>query len=525
MTESENVERLRVTLDELRLINNVIHSISQVRESNHMMSIIIGELIRATGAEEGIISTVSRMKPDELNTLIRKSDSTPGNVPFVISDSIAGWVLKHRTMLKVDDLDTDTRFLDINSDNGRFKSVICMPLFARSEIIGLVTLIRSAGRGAFDDDQCRVAGILASQSAHVLSNAQLTEELARKNELLTMSYERLNEENATLKLEVNSRFGFENIIGSSKAMKQVFVMASKFATNDSPVLISGETGTGKELIARAIHANSARRLKSFIIKNCGIKTETLLESELFGHVKGAFTGADRDKPGLFREADNGTVFLDEIGDAPLSTQAAILRVIQSGEIRAVGASKSERVNVRVLSATNKNLQDEIKAGRFREDLYYRLNTFMIELPPLRDRRDDIPLLVDYLLKKLRVKSGNAELSVSAEALKVLLQYSWPGNVRQLEHELERASVVSSPSSMIEPADLSPELIDATSGLPELESTKGELRLAVEKLERNMIVAALGEHKGNIVHTSQALGLTRKGLKDKMARYGIGGDAD
>jgi transcriptional regulator with GAF, ATPase, and Fis domain len=517
--------KLQSAFEELRLINNLVHAISQVRESNHIMSIIITEMVRASDADQGIISAVSRIDPEAINTLARRSDGSAGSIPFVISDSISGWVLKNKTILKVDDLDADTRFMDVTSEEGRFKSIVCAPMFVGGEIIGLATTIRSHLRGPFTDQQCRLIGTLASQTAYVLANAQLAEDLANKNAMLSASYARLNEENALLKSEISGRNGFERIVGVSKSMKQLLVMASKFSANDAPILITGETGTGKELIARGIHSNSNRRGKSFVVKNCGIKTESLLEAELFGYVKGAFTGADRDKPGLFKEANQGTIFLDEIGDAPASTQAAILRAIQHGEIRPVGSSKTETVDVRVISATNKDLKEEIREGRFREDLYYRLNTLALVIPPLRERPEDISVLIDHFLGIISAKSGRTGLSISNGALQVLATYRWPGNVRQVEHEMERASVLCGPDNVIEPTDLSPEILEAAIEAPGLGLPKGELRSAVEKLERTMIVAALGENNGNLVHTAQALGLTRKGLKDKIARYEIRANSD
>ncbi|MBI5267193.1 MAG: sigma 54-interacting transcriptional regulator [candidate division Zixibacteria bacterium] len=524
MTETGSDQgRLQTALDELRLINNVVGRICQIRELNHIMSIILTELTRATDADQGVISMVSRLGEDALRTVVRNNQPRGDELPFKISQSLAGWVLSHKQVLRVDDLDADNRFGDLNSDNGRYKSAICCPLLVRDEAIGLISLVRSSAKPAFTDDQCRLAGILAAQSAQILANAKLLTELASKNELLEMSLQRTQEENAQLRTELQTGFAFERIIGTSPGMRRVLTLASKFCVNDSPVLITGETGTGKELIARAIHANSARRGKPFVVKNCGIKTESLLESELFGHIRGAFTGADRDKPGLFREAQNGTIFLDEIGDAPLSTQAAILRVIQHGEIRPVGSSKTETVNVRVLSATNKNLREEITRGNFREDLFYRLNTFTIEIPPLRERRDDIPLLVTHCLAGLRVKTGNPDLSISSEALDALIRYHWPGNVRQIEHELERAAVVCNPSASIELHHLSPEILDAVAESPGLGAPHGQLRQAVEKLERSLIAATLSENDNNIMRTANSLGLTRKGLKDKMARYGMRGN--
>lgn len=518
MVQDSDIARLQVALDELRLINSLLSRISQVRESNHVMSIILTELMRATEADQGIISLVSKSRKDELSTVVRGADSTPGTIPFLIDESISGWVLTNRRLLQVDNLDTDARFSALDSEDGRFGRIVCCPMTVGDEIIGLVTLVRSSRKQVFSEDDCRLTGILASQGAHLLANARLMEELARKNSLLEEAQQRLHDENAKLRTEVGRTYGFENIMGKSSAMKEILVLASKFAANDSPVLITGETGTGKELVASAIHYNSERRKKPFVVKNCGIKTESLLESELFGHVKGAFTGADRDKPGLFREADGGTIFLDEIGDAPLSTQAAILRVIQTGEIRAVGASKTERVDVRVVSATNKDLKEEIQKGTFRQDLFYRLNTFVIAIPPLRQRRDDIPPLVHYFLDKFRVKLNIPDLTITAPALDYLTRAQWPGNVRQLEHELERAAVVCGGDHVIDTDDFSPDLVTAPAGTGE--TPKGYLRDVVERVERNMIGAALREHNGNLVRTSEALGLTRKGLKDKMTRYGM-----
>ncbi|MEW6051119.1 MAG: sigma-54-dependent Fis family transcriptional regulator [Candidatus Zixiibacteriota bacterium] len=519
--EHSDVERLRRALGELRLINSLIARISQVREVNHIMDLILGELVRATQADQGLINLVTPMaEGDALTTVVRTSKSKAETTPFKANELICGWVLTNRVLLKIDDLDHDERFSGMSSSNGLFKSVICCPMLVRNEIIGLTSLVRSAGKGPFTDEHCRLVGILTSQSAQLLSNARLLEELAAKNELLELSRQKLHDEYARLQSEVSATFAFEQIVGKSAPMKRVLALASKFSCTDSAVLIVGATGTGKELLARAIHYNSPRKDRPFIIKNCGIKTESLLESELFGHVRGAFTGADREKRGLFKEADGGTIFLDEIGDAPLSTQAAILRVIQSGEIRPLGSTKTEYVDVRVLSATNKNLKDEIARGNFRDDLYYRLNTFTLELPSLAERTEDIPLLINHFLKRLRIKLGVAELHISPGALERFLRYDWPGNVRQLEHELERAAVVCGSDGVIEVTDLSPVLAAPAFSGEQSNSYRGELRLVVERVEREMIAQTLKEHEGNIMQTAEALGLTRKGLKDKMDRYGI-----
>lgn len=520
MPEDPNVQRLQATLDELKNINRVLDKICRVRETNHIMSIVIEELVHLVGATEGVINLVSPNRDESLVTVVRKGQPQSNALPFKVGDEITGWVLRHGRILKVDDLDTDDRFSGLGSEEGRFKSILCCPMVARGETIGLTSLVRDQTSGPFNDDQARLAGIIVSQSAQLLSNALILEELARKNELLELTQRKLRDENIRLQAELGSSFAFENIVGKSPGLRNVLTLASKVAGNDSPLLIMGPTGTGKELIAKAIHYNSARRNRPFVVKNCGIKTESLLEAELFGYVKGAFTGADRDKPGLFKEAGGGTVFLDEVGDAPTATQMAILRVIETGEIRPVGASKTEYVDVRIISATNKDLRQEIKKGTFREDLFYRLSTFTIDLPPLNQRREDIPLLVHYFLKKLRIKLGNESLSITPAALELLSKCPWPGNIRQLENELERAAVVSNADEPIEVCDLSPEIVGSSTTQPDIGGYRGQLKDAVERVERELIANTLNQNNGNILKSSRLLGLTRKGLKDKMARYGI-----
>lgn len=505
---------------ELQNINSLLDKICRVRETNHIMTIIINDLISFTNADQGVINLVKPDTVDDMMTIIREKHTDEEDESFKVPDVIVGWVLKHRMLLSIENVDTDERFPELSSEKDGFSSLICCPMISHNNLIGVTTLIKQDTQNSFTKDDNRLVGIVTSQSSMILQNAILLEELARKNNLLKASQKKLEQENIRLRSEVEKTFAFENIIGKSVQIKKVLTLVSKVSMNDVPVLITGPTGTGKELIARAVHYNSARKNKPFIVKNCGVRTENLLESELFGHVKGAFTGADRTKAGLFKEADGGTIFLDEIGDAPLSTQVAILRVIENGEIRPVGSSKTEHVNVRIISATNRDLSKMIEEEKFRQDLLYRLNTITIELPPLAHRKEDIPLLVQHFLSKLRIKLNNPNLSIAPDVLSKFEQYSWPGNVRQLEHEIERAATICGFGEQIQVSDLSPDIVSLESGSGMSKKYSGQLKDAVEELEIDLITRVLTETKGNILQTSKILGLTRKGLKDKMTRYNI-----
>jgi transcriptional regulator with GAF, ATPase, and Fis domain len=525
MSDSPDSRDLKSAFEELKRINSLLDRISRVRETNHIMSIIVSDLVRMTEASQGVITLVSESDAERMTTVVRDRREEQGGLPHHLLEVLCGWVLRHKVLLHIIDLDSDERFRSISSDGGQFKSLLVVPMIVRGEVIGVTTLARELAAGPFTEDHGRLAGIVSTQTAQVLSNALLLKELAEKQSLLQESCRRLQEENARLTSVMHERYALEGIIGRSAAMKKVLTLISKVCGDDTPVLITGSTGTGKELVARAIHFNSPRRERPFVIKNCGVKTETLLEAELFGHIKGAFTGADRSKPGLFREADGGTIFLDEVGDAPPSTQAALLRVLESGEIRPVGASKAEYVNVRVLSATNKDLARAMEAGEFRSDLYYRLNAMTIRMPSLAERPEDIPLLAEHFLAVQRVRLQNDDLALTPAAMEALKRCHWPGNVRQLENEIARAALLCELDGQIDVPDLSEEITAGSAARPSggEASYRGELRTAVEDVERDMIARALRDTHGNILQSSRLLGLTRKGLKDKMARYGIRAD--
>jgi len=332
---------------------------------------------------------------------------------------------------------------------------------------------------------------------------------------------RLERENIALRTQIEARYSFQNIIGNSPELHEVFSDMRHAASSESSVLITGESGTGKELVARAIHSNSVRARKKFVTINCGAIPEGLLESELFGHVRGAFTGAISDKRGLVEEADKGTLFLDEIGELAPILQVKLLRILQDGDFLRVGDIQPRKVNVRVIAATNMDLGKAIAEKKFREDLYYRLNVIPIELPPLRKRREDIPLLVNYFIQKHKAKSIGREITgIAKEAMQALMNYHFPGNVRELENAIEYAIAFTS-SSVIQVDDLPKYILEGKKLSEEARTIPiMPLREAKAQFERSLIIAALIETGNNISEAARLLNIHRQNLQQKIKLLGI-----
>ncbi len=323
----------------------------------------------------------------------------------------------------------------------------------------------------------------------------------------------LRREVAHLRKQVNREYSFDQILGKSKPMREVFDLIRRVADSQANILITGESGTGKELVAKAIHFNSRRKDAPFIPVNCAAIPEQLLESELFGHVKGAFTDARSDKRGLFEEAQKGTLFLDEISEMPMLLQAKLLRVVQEREIRRVGATQSIPVNVRIIAATNLLLAEEVHAKRFREDLYYRLNVIEIRLPPLRERKEDIPLLCETLLHRMARGRDKPLTGIAESALGLLMDYNWPGNVRELENVIERAVTLASGDSVT--VEALPPIIREANGARRLIEDGVERSLSMEEVERVYIKRILEKTRGNKFQAAQILGIDRKTLYRKL----------
>jgi DNA-binding NtrC family response regulator len=331
--------------------------------------------------------------------------------------------------------------------------------------------------------------------------------------------QQLVDENRYLRDLAGSTFRFENIIAQSRKMRSVIEIAAQVAARDSTVLLTGESGTGKELLAKAIHLNSLRAGKTFVTVNCGALPETLAESELFGHRKGSFTGAIADRAGKFETANEGTVFLDEVGELALPLQVKLLRVIQEREVDKIGHPHPVKVNVRILAASNRNLKNLVEDGQFREDLYYRLSVVMIELPPLRERREDIPLLAQHFLKQFATRYGIPGLSVSDEAMEMVVQYNWPGNVRELQNVMERMSVLAKDSTM-ELNDLPPEIRRSESRVANINLKLPEEGIDLEEIEKEILLQALEKHGWNQTQAAKYLNISRKTLIYRMEKFSL-----
>ncbi len=361
----------------------------------------------------------------------------------------------------------------------------------------------------------------AQKNAYDFLSKPLSTDQIQKSAMRALEREELLEKNKQLSSHTSHPYSFDDIVAKSKKMQEIFEIVRKIAPYKTTVLIEGESGTGKELIARAIHNISPRRNKKFIPVNCGAIPETLLESEFFGYTRGAFTGADSDKKGLFEEADGGTLFLDEVAELPQQLQVKLLRVLQEGEIRRIGDVKPIKVDVRIIAATNKDMEKEVEEGRFREDLYYRLNVVNIKIPPLRERIEDIPALVSHFIDKYNQLHGKVVRKVSPEVMKILLNYNWKGNVRELENVIERAVLLSN-SDTITTEHIPEYLLSEDVKAGDSIDLKDELDIKkiCRKLEIQLIKKALQQTGGNKTQAARLLGISTRALLYKLKDYEI-----
>ncbi len=439
----------------------------------------------------------------------------PATAPIPVTRSVFRKVVLERTAVIAADAPQEVGHSE-SLMGAQIRSVIGVPLWKGDEILGVLQMDNRQTAGIFTGADLDVSTVLAHHASLAVANARLVQRLRAAEE-------RLKKENAFLKTREESRRvgkAEQEIIGHSHAMRTLFDQLNKVVDTRVTVLIEGETGVGKELIAAAVHYRSRRRAQLFVTQNCAALPENLLESELFGHRKGSFTGAHEDKKGLFEIADGGTLFLDEVTEMPQSLQSKLLRALQEGEIRPVGAAHEKRVDVRIVAATNRNLEKEVAGGRFREDLYYRLNVFPIHVPALRDRREDIPILAEHFLKRYATEVGKPAAGFSQQTMELLQAYDFPGNVRELQNEVQRLVIQIEAGDFVTPELLSPRIRQIEGLVDRVKPTKGTLKETMDQLERWLLIESLREHDNNKTAAAKTLGITREGLHKKLRAFGL-----
>jgi transcriptional regulator with GAF, ATPase, and Fis domain len=474
----------RATRD-LNWLLKVATDIGIIRDPESLQWQLLGMVFDVAPAERAAILQLDPKSGQSESTVAWDRLSGPGEI-FKVSRSVLRKVCDEKAGLLVKDIAHDSSLAGVQTlATLQVHSLLCVPLMAQKRVVGAIYLDSRSGSAVFDENHLQVMTAVASITSLALENAK--------------HWQRLEEENRLLRAEISVQ---HNMVGESPRMRQIYDVIRRVAPTDSTVLIQGESGTGKELVANAIHRNSPRASNPFVALNCAAITETLLESEMFGHEKGAFTGAVARKPGKIEVAEGGTLFLDEIGELAPALQAKLLRVLQEREFERVGGTRPIKTSVRVVAATNKNLQQLVNAGSFRGDLYYRLNVVSLTMPALRERREDLPALVDHFITKISRKFKIPIKALSPEARACLIGYEWPGNVRELENAIERALVLGAAETILL-EDLPEDILETAT--PAQVPASGFLG-AVKDSKRQVIIQALQRANGNYIEAAKILGL-------------------
>ncbi len=489
--------------DNFTVLYEIAQRINSILDEEELLEQVLENAMSHLDAERGYIVMLDESDQRGFSVVVYRNFGSPKDAnESAASSSVINNVLKSGEPVLTFDALSDERFEASRSIVAqKILSIICVPLRFQEETIGAIYLDSTKSRGMFNTDTMKFLAVFGNLAAVAVENAK--------------RYARLRSENTRLQSEISSTNLFQGIIGKSKQWKEALDLVQRVIDTDVSVLITGESGTGKELVARAVHSQGKRRDKPFMAINCSAIPEQLLESELFGYKKGAFTGANADKKGLIEYAEGGTLFLDEVGDLPAPLQAKLLRVLQDKEIRRLGDVETRKVDVRIISATNKKLHEEIKAGRFREDLYFRLNIVGIHLPPLRDRADDIPVLASHFMKKACQTHGRNVKSIASVAMSKLLSHPWYGNVRELQNVIERAVVLSRSEELAED-DLNLEQYS--------EEELVQTGLTLEEFERKLVERTLNETGGNRTRTAEKLGVSLRWLQYRLKEWGVPKDS-
>ncbi|MBX3470778.1 MAG: sigma 54-interacting transcriptional regulator [Planctomycetes bacterium] len=515
--ELREVDALMLSREGRTILSMLQRLMNQELDIDRVIELVTGMVVEATRGERGFIMLKGADGEFSFRHGRGIDDKVINSPELKISNSIAEDVARTGLPVHVSEAVEDDRFKDFKSVMDlKLRSIICAPIKDRDEVLGVIYVDHNQVARNFSQEDLNFLAAIAQKVAIPLKNSKMLKETVDR---LEVAEARLR----TASAQLQTKYRYDSIIGRTEAMLKVFKLLDRIVETSHSVVIHGESGTGKELIARAIHYNGARKQKPFVAENCAALSDTLLEAELFGHVKGAFTGADRDSKGLFELANGGTLFLDEIGDMSERMQKKLLRVLQEGEVRPVGGKRVFHVDVRIISASNKDLKQLVTERKFREDLYYRLNVITVNLPPLRERRDDIVLLVNFFLQK----HGEADQprTMDRETLRLLVNYDWPGNVRELENELNRLVAMS--DDLITPDMLSPKVREGSGGggskLPHgLAKYYGRALKDVEhEFMKDIIVHTLEQTNWHRTKAAKILKVPTSTLFNKMKKYGIG----
>jgi Nif-specific regulatory protein len=499
-------------IEEVTLLYEISQALNEHLELKNSLYKVLDILSSSMDMVRGTVSILDPLSNEiSIEVAHNLSPSTIERVKYKLGEGITGRVIQSGKAVAIPKISEEPLFLDRTAARKKRKrfeelSFICVPIKKGNHVIGALSVDRPYDEGyALKEGQKLLAVVATMIAQHVINL-----------EIIRREREQLRAENRRLRDELENKYRITNIVGNSNKMREVFQMISQVCRSNATVLIRGESGTGKELVANSVHYNSHRAKGPFIKVNCAAIPANLIESELFGHEKGAFTGAIKQKLGKFELAHKGTIFLDEIGTIGLDVQGNLLRVLQEKEFERVGGQKTIKVDVRIIAATNKNLEDAVEDGSFRGDLYYRLNVFPIYMPPLRERKTDILLLADFFLENYSKENGKQVKRFSTPAIDMLMDYHWPGNVRELENCIER-SVLLCDGGVIHSYHLPPTLQTghASGTLPEL-----SLEDAVANLEKEMIIDALKNTRGNITAAAQILKTTVRKFSYKARRYAV-----
>ncbi len=511
---SEERDRLlvetRTWASQLQVLGEMMRSINSNHDVKDLLKVMFSEMKNVIDYNNiGVLILDQGTSTIEEITV----DSAGVRAQFLSSHRImkghaVGWVIRSREPLITDRLVDNSPFEDEQERlKGGVHSRVIIPLILRDDVMGALVL-ESLKEGQYGHDNLKLLDLIGRHLSVALENARMYEELVRTKEALEV-------ENVDLKTKISGRYGFGNIIARSGEFEEILRLVRRVINSSSTVFLVGESGTGKELLANVLHYQGPRKDKPFVVVNCGAIPENLLESELFGYEKGAFTGADKPKEGLFERANEGTFFLDEVDELSKSLQVKLLRVLQDGEVRRLGAVSSRFLDVRVIAATSRNLKKLVEEGKFREDLFYRLHVYPIEIPPLRDRREDILPLAEHFLEIYKGRTSNRIKDFSPASRNVLLQYDWPGNVRELQHAIEK-SVHLADGKWIEPEDLG-----LAVDLPgDAEAARWTLSRERDDLMRKRVEEALRNQSGNKARAARELGIHRTQLYRYLRRYGL-----